>query len=95
MATAATFLVKELRGERSAEAGLSASTTRCARCEGLMVIEPCFDSTGDASHLDCLTRRCVQCGEVIDPVILQNRRRQIGNVVGPAQEESKLEVGTP
>jgi hypothetical protein len=42
-----------------------------------MVAEQCFDLTGDAGQLDCLARRCVQCGEVIDPVILQNRRLQV------------------
>ena len=38
----------------------------CARCGGLMVTE---------QHVDLSAQRCVQCGEVIDPVILQNRRR--------------------
>jgi hypothetical protein len=42
-----------------------------------MVVESCVDFTGDARQLDCLTQRCVQCGEVIDPVILQNRRLQL------------------
>ncbi|MGH9782926.1 MAG: hypothetical protein ACRD88_01970 [Terriglobia bacterium] len=42
-----------------------------------MVIEQCFDFMDDTGHLDFLARRCVQCGEVIDPVILQNRQRQL------------------
>ncbi|MGH7206491.1 MAG: hypothetical protein ACREI2_09820 [Nitrospiraceae bacterium] len=42
-----------------------------------MVIEQCFDFRDDTGHLDFLARRCVQCGEVIDPVILQNRQRQL------------------
>ncbi len=42
-----------------------AATTRCVRCSGLMVVEPCIDFP---------VWRCVQCGEVIDPVILRNRR---------------------
>ncbi len=28
------------------------------------------NSTGE---LDCLTKRCVQCGDLVDPVILRNR----------------------
>jgi len=40
---------------------------RCPRCSGLMVAEWCQDLS------DYSARRCVQCGEVIDPVILQNR----------------------
>jgi hypothetical protein len=39
---------------------------RCPRCGGLMVHE---------ESLDLSAHRCVQCGEFIDPVILQNRHR--------------------
>jgi hypothetical protein len=53
-----------------------------------MVVEQCFDLTGDAGHLDCLARRCVQCGDVIDPVILQNRREQFGHAVGTDQRSA-------
>jgi ribosomal protein S27AE len=44
------------------------STDRCPRCGGLMVAEWCLDLS------DYSGRRCVQCGELIDPVILENRR---------------------
>jgi len=43
------------------------STDRCPRCSGLMVAEWCEDLS------DYRAQRCVQCGEVIDPVILHNR----------------------
>ena len=43
-------------------------TDRCPRCSGLMVAEWCEDLS------DYTGRRCVQCGELIDPVIMQNRR---------------------
>jgi len=41
---------------------------RCSRCGGLMVTE---------QYVDILARRCVQCGELIDSVILQNRHRSL------------------
>ena len=41
---------------------------RCPRCSGLMVAEWCQDLS------DYSAQRCVQCGELIDPVILENRR---------------------
>jgi formate dehydrogenase maturation protein FdhE len=44
------------------------STDSCPRCGGLMVAEWCQDLS------DYSGQRCVQCGELIDPVILQNRR---------------------
>ncbi len=46
---------------------------RCRRCGGLMVMEPCMDFWDDTTHV--MARRCVQCGDLIDPVILQNRGR--------------------
>ncbi len=77
MARVVTFPGKDLKRENPAAARPPAGGTQCWRCRGLMVVEACFDFVGDAAHLDCLARRCVQCGEVIDPVILQNRRLQL------------------
>jgi hypothetical protein len=56
------------------------STDRCPRCRGLMVAEWCEDLSSYTGQ------RCVQCGEVIDPIILQNRR-QFGASIGPESEE--------
>lgn len=43
----------------------------CERCGGLMVGEVCMDLSN--SELKCVASRCVQCGEVVDAVILANR----------------------
>jgi hypothetical protein len=77
MARAAMFPGRDLKRERPAPAGTPAGQVRCWRCRGLMVVESCYDFASDTGQLDCLARRCVQCGEVIDPVILQNRRLQL------------------
>ncbi|HMS82163.1 MAG TPA: hypothetical protein PKD12_00760 [Nitrospira sp.] len=66
---------------RSSEQSLSinetnADFTRCSRCQGLMVIEDGFDSMIGAAEVSTPLRRCVQCGEVTDAVILFNRRAQ-------------------
>lgn len=45
----------------------------CTRCRGLMVVDHCFDVLSDAGEIDCRVLRCVQCGDVVDPVILRNR----------------------
>lgn len=47
----------------------------CHRCGGLMVREFCADLMRSTGDLDFLASRCIQCGEIIDPIILQNRRR--------------------
>jgi hypothetical protein len=55
------------------------NTDRCPRCNGLMVAEWCQDLS------DHRAQRCVQCGEVIDPVILENRL-QYGMTIGSGEK---------
>ena len=54
-----------------------------------MVIEQGFDSLLGTSPTEVPLRRCVQCGEVIDPVILQNRQLRVGGDLGGTYEERK------
>lgn len=67
-----------------------AGSIRCSRCMGLMVVEESFDSIAGGGQAGSLVRRCVQCGEVVDPVILQNRQLQLGTDVGRTCEERLL-----
>ncbi len=66
------------------------SVDRCPRCSGLMVAEWCEDLS------DYTAQRCVQCGEIVDPVILHNRgilqgpRSQLG---GPLSTTSMRRIG--
>lgn len=45
----------------------------CARCGGLMVNDFCLDVLNSVGESRFDAKRCVQCGEVVDPVILENR----------------------
>ena len=45
----------------------------CTRCGGLMVSDFCMDVLGNIGEAEFAAKRCVQCGEVVDPVILRNR----------------------
>jgi RNase P subunit RPR2 len=45
----------------------------CLRCGGLMVKDVSMDLRNSTSELECATSRCVQCGDIVDPVILRNR----------------------
>ena len=49
------------------------SSDACTRCGGLLVSHWCMNVNYDAGGMEILTKRCLQCGEVIDPVILENR----------------------
>lgn len=46
----------------------------CLRCGGLMVNEISIDLLNSGNELECATKRCVQCGDILDPVILSHRR---------------------
>lgn len=48
----------------------------CTRCGGLLVEEYCMDLS-NSEHATA-AQRCVQCGELVDPVILANRTRRSG-----------------
>ncbi len=50
------------------------SPDACTRCGGLLVSHWCMNVNYDAGGMEILTKRCLQCGEVIDPVILENRQ---------------------
>lgn len=50
--------------------------TSCARCGGLMVQEISFDLFNSTSESESTARRCVQCGDIIDAVILRNRHQR-------------------
>ncbi len=54
----------------------SRQEANCMRCGGLMVRDFCTDLLSGASGFDCTTSRCVQCGDVVDPVIRWNRYLQ-------------------
>ncbi len=43
------------------------------RCGGMLVDDRCYDLTS-SGIFKIATKRCIQCGDVIDPVILQHRR---------------------
>ena len=47
----------------------------CARCGGLLVLEHYMVLQDDTGQIGMTALRCTSCGEVIDPVILQNRVR--------------------
>ncbi len=77
MATATGFQVEVLKEPMARNWEHLVGPDHCPRCGGLLVTDQCLDLQDDSGQLDFWGRRCVQCGEVIDPVILQNRRRQL------------------
>jgi hypothetical protein len=50
----------------------------CVRCEGLLVRDWILDLQNPGNH-QVESLRCVQCGNCVDPVILQNQLRLSGS----------------
>lgn len=55
----------------SGDAKLNAEAFRCSRCGGLMKRESVFDLV--ENEIEFKAARCIQCGDIVDPVILMNR----------------------
>lgn len=70
-----TALTKSWSDELREIANRLASRSNCDRCGGLLVADQYVDLLDDQGHLSCSAMRCVQCGDILDPVILKNRRR--------------------
>lgn len=71
------------------EAALRAG--RCPRCRGLMVLMSYDDQARVIpSHLSPAWR-CVLCGEVLDPIIVANRRRSQSAVI--PRSRARLPIG--
>lgn len=49
----------------------------CTRCSGHMTREMCIDLQSDSGGINFWAFRCIQCGDIVDEVILQNRSRSI------------------
>ena len=66
---------KEIEGDRIQVARPAGRyEAACTRCGGLMVNDLCLDLLNSTGELEFAAKRCVQCGEVIDPLIERNRR---------------------
>ena len=49
----------------------------CTRCSGQMTHELCIDIQSDSGRTNFWAFRCIQCGDIVDEVILQNRSRSV------------------
>ena len=56
----------------------------CTKCGGLMVQDFCLDVLDNMGESEFAAKRCVQCGEVVDPVILRNRGARQEPMVAPS-----------
>ncbi len=72
----ARALTEKMRAEQIENHTTSSEATHestCTRCGGLMVTDFYMDLLFCIGETEFAAQRCVQCGEVVDPVILRNR----------------------
>ena len=80
MATTASVPVEERDRTMAWSWARIVATNACPRCGGLLVKDTYVDLNEDARSPDDTARRCVQCGEVVDPTILGNRSTRLTRV---------------
>ena len=88
--TATTNTLQRQAGQIEGRAEFSSFSqeSNCTRCGGLLVRDFCTDLLSGKDGLDCPTQRCVQCGDVVDPVIRWNRHLQ--QMAGAGREMNTL-----
>lgn len=59
----------------------------CSRCHGLMVKEHFLDFEGTYGHMWANGYRCMNCGNVHDPVIEQHRHAKVQPVLVPSTSD--------
>ncbi len=72
----ARALAEETRAEQIGNHTISSEApheSTCTRCGRLMVTDFAMDLLFCIGETEFAAQRCVQCGEIVDPVILRNR----------------------
>jgi len=66
----------------------------CRRCQGLMVVDYYIDMEDDQGIHWLRAWRCMACGEVIDPGIIQRRLARESKLPSVSQGDGKCGAGT-
>ena len=69
----ATMSIPQVKRNSSTSATVHCESPCCVRCGGLLVDERCMDIGESLGGYWFMAMRCVQCGDLIDEVILRNR----------------------
>ena len=67
--------MKTMLAEPAGVATSPYSQNNCTRCSGHMTREMCIDLQSDSGRINFWALSCIQCGDIVDEVILTNRSR--------------------
>ncbi len=73
MARAFTGKTKNDQLENHTVSPAAQHESTCTRCGGFMVNDSYLNLLNNVGESKFPAKRCVQCGEVVDPVVLRNR----------------------
>jgi ribosomal protein S27AE len=82
----ATAFKEKTKNEQLANLTVSPAAqhkSTCTRCGGFMVNDSYLDLLNNVGESKFAAKRCVQCGEVVDPVILRNRATRHEAMMAP------------
>lgn len=72
-------VLNQEKKEMQKEEAIKMPTDRsCPRCEGMMVQSSFLDLEDDTGQHEFWALRCVQCGNIVDPLIMKNQRETVG-----------------
>ena len=66
---------------------------KCSRCQGLMIRDHFLDFDGTTGHMWANGFRCMNCGNVHDPIIEQHRLAQRPNAMTLKNTEIEFKLG--
>ena len=69
----ATMSIPQVKRKSPVSTPVRCESPCCVRCGGLLVDERCMDIGESLGGYWFMAMRCVQCGDLIDEVILRNR----------------------
>jgi hypothetical protein len=68
---------------------------QCRKCHGLMAVDSFIDLLDDSGQLWISTWRCLNCGQVVDPVTVKNVRRISTTVVTGSARRTRRRRALP
>ncbi len=69
--------VEDVEAMKGLASDIQRAIGECIRCGGFLVPTRYMDLQDDTGQLEFVAERCVQCGDVVDPVIRRNRGKQL------------------
>lgn len=65
----------------------------CPRCKGIMIQDKFGDVADESGVMYFSGWRCISCGEILDPVISENRQHHREPMIGKSRKKFATQLG--